>query len=273
MKQPLFVGGVVASLLIATSIALAFQKIPRQSKTDLEILGRTQTRQDPDAYAAHLKAMEPINRALSDAEENFKLGNLAKAERLAQETIKITRGLSPLPPELARRLLGKIRMKQGRYQEALSYFQPYWQSKKDSGMDLDMALCFVRLRNYDAARRFYSDNAALRFDSRLTAKDLLGTQTPKTLEASILFAKAQDAAITSSRGQEALDNYIAASKLFPENGMFAYYTGKALTNLNRNADAVPYFRKATRRLDSKSRLLEDAKESEQRAVYFKSIGH
>ncbi|MCA1595713.1 MAG: hypothetical protein LC772_04735 [Chloroflexi bacterium] len=50
--------------------------------------------------------------------------------------------------------------------------------------------------------------------------------------------------LTVGGKQQALDDFTAAGKLAPHNGLIAYFTAKSLLELRRRSDAEPYLRKA-----------------------------
>ena len=270
---------------------------PSEKQTKPAKSDRSRTAYDPVLAAEQAKGSEPyrksmetVNQLLRKAESCYKADKIGETERLVHETIASSVALSRLflstvrsgaTSEFsgqmrssqvdARRLIGKIRMKQQFYDEALEWFRADWREGEDKQLDLDIALCFVRLGNDDAARRFYSDSPILRYASDLTAKDLPGTRTPKTLEASILFARGMQVYLTS-RPKEALEDFAAASKLVPNNGVFAFFVGRSSPRIKRHSEALVYYRTAIRCLRFKSTFMESAKESEQGMIYYKRIG-
>ncbi|GEM_PF-2805932 len=236
---------------------------------------------------------DPFDRLLRDAKSCYHGGKLDKAEHLANEAIEfsiklsgnllrdaryssvgLTQRFSGQARGLqrdARLLIGRIRMKQGFYNEALQIFRADWRENSDKRVDLDIALCFARSGNDAMARKFAPKENLTSYLSDDVLTELPDTGTSKALEARIVFARGAEAFMRSEY-QEAFANFKTASQMFPDNGVLAYYTGKMLTELKRNREAIVYYRIAMQRLDGNSRLLADAKEREQGAVYFKSIG-
>jgi tetratricopeptide (TPR) repeat protein len=198
---------------------------------------------DPEGEARYRKAIEPTEHSLRTAQDLYRSGDLVGAERAARETITLAAGLSPLAQELARRLVGQIRMQQGRYKDALEWLGADWLAGKDARLDLDIALCYVRLGNYTKAKRFYSDKALLRYTS-IQPEDLPGASNPQSLEASILLARGLDKFFTASGQMDALSDLNAAGRLAPRNGLISYYAGMSLVHMDRPAEAAPYFRRA-----------------------------
>jgi|GEM_PF-3217031 len=217
-----------------------------------------------DVEAKLTASLVPTTQAADKARQLM----LAKQYRQAEAECRRAISTSPkingkILNKRAIHLLGEIYLAQGRNREALQTLLSSYHNTHRTVVDPDVALAYCRLGNYEAARQCYSDNSVLQYSAK-PAPDMPGTQTPQSLEASILFARGMEAFMTSE-SQEALHDFEKASKLLPQNGLLAYYSGRALLNLERYEAAVPYFRTATRRL--KGELLEDAKTREQNAIY------
>lgn len=199
-----------------------------------------------EAKAAHRALYAETERLKQDARALLKAGDLGGAERTALAAMAATPvvGGKRLRPVLGLPfLLGDIYLRQEKYREALSYYLPGSRNTMRFGLNLDVALCYSRLGDHDTARRFYSDRATLQYDSRIRAADLPGTGDPKSLEASILLARGMDAYV-SDRNQEAFDNFEAAGRLAPQNGLIPFYVARSLAAMNREMEAKPYYRLA-----------------------------
>lgn len=215
------------------------------------------TERDPVWEAAFAEA----RRLEAEARAQFRSGNLAEAEQVAHRAWQTSLGLTgegQALPTIAL-LLGDIRLRQGRYEDALRYYLPTGQSTWRSGLNLDVALCYVRLGNYEAARRSYSDEAVLQYvpqDQRSEYhRSMPGMASPRALEASILFARGNESAMSGSHA-EAISDFEAAGKLAPTNGLVAYCAGTSLVYLNRPAEATPFFRRAAQY--GRGRIAQDA---------------
>ena len=110
------------------------------------------------------------------------------------------------------------------------------------------------LGNDEMARQFYSDQSILQYSS-ISPRDLPGTNTHQTLEASILLAQGLDEYLTS-RQQEAFEDFNIATKLARRNGLAPYYAAKCLLELKRFQEAIPYFEQAAKY--GRGRLAEEA---------------
>lgn len=205
---------------------------------------------DPEAPAIRERAQAAsllVRQALNRVQELRRSGNLAGAESAAQEAMALAARLSPLDQEEGRRLIGRIRMEQGQYAEALQWLGADWKAGKDVGLDLDVALCYSRMGNTDMAKRYYSDQILLRNISA-EARDewqsyMPGGTSPSDLEANILFVRGQESGMGLDQ-RDALVDYQAAGRLAPTNAWIAYCTAEALCALHRTAEAEPYYRTA-----------------------------
>ena len=211
----------------------------------------------PEAAARYREAIKPVNEAFGLAQSRYYAGDLIGAEQAARSVIPLAVGISPGAQADARTLIGKIRMRQGKYQEALDWIGADWQQGADSSLDAEVALCYVRLGNTTKARQFYSDEAAIRYDSSLTIQDLPGTRNRQMLEASILMARGLQKYATASGQAEALTDFETALQIVPNNGLAAYYAAKSLIALGRQEEAGPYFVKAVE--NGRGKFVENAK--------------
>ena len=199
---------------------------------------------DPEAAARYQEASKPSFEAMRQAELLFRKHDLTGAENAAKESMRLAWEAGAGDVGSSRNLIRKIRMQQGKYQEALEWIGADWQQGADSSLDLDVALCYVRLGNTTKARQFYSDENTLRYASSLTVQDLPGTRNRKMLEASILIARGIDKFFRATGEKEALADFDAALTLAPQNGLAAYYAAQSLVVLGRRTEATPYFIKA-----------------------------
>lgn len=220
------------------------------------------TQADPQAAAAYEAATRPITAMEEQARFLMSEGDLRGAEQLCLKAIAARERLGDMASVFDRNLLGEIYLKSGRYEKALATYLPNYQYTQDVRMNLNVALAYARLRNYQQAKRFYSDQALLRYSS-IKKEDLPGTSNPQSLEASILLARGMEAFLTS-RKQEALADFNAAGRLAPGNGLIPYYAGMSLVHLNRPAEAAAYFRRAAEH--GRGKIAQDARS---RAVGYK----
>lgn len=231
------------------TVASSIQQVSSKEQESRKNQGRgnnegdvIKTQQLPDAaerVQRFRQQMEPFENSLRNARTLYDAGDLAGAERAAGAAKAGLNGDSRLM-----RLVARIRIKQGRYQEAL---QDILSTQLGSEMghltELDMALCYVRLGEIEKARQFYSDQFVLERDSRIKPEDLPGTQDARSLETSILLARGTEI-LTRGSEKEAAEEFKAASQLTPNNGLIAYLTGKTLSQSGRAEEAQPYWHKA-----------------------------
>lgn len=211
---------------------------------------------DPEAYDRFQKSLKPSSDTFRLASTLYNSGDLVGAEQEAQKALLLASNLSLGTQDDAHHLIGQIRMKQGRYKEALNYLTPAGKNTWQAGLNFDVALCYARLGDTRTARQLYSGQALLKYRT-VTLRDLPGTRTPQTLEASILMARGMDNFFRATGEAEAFADFDAALKIIPQNGLAAYYAGKSLAHMNRYTDAGPYFVRAAE--NGKGKFVEDAK--------------
>lgn len=201
-----------------------------------------QTKAAEDVLFAESRREEAQARAL------YASGDLAGAEQASLRSLAaapIIGGVKQQVPFVPR-LLGRIYLAEGQNQKALEWLRSAYPNTADSGIDLDVALAYCRLGNYEQARRFYSDQAILQYHvagKDADAQDLPGADSPQSLESSILLARGIDA-FFEARKNDALADFAAAAILVPQNPLIHYYSGMALLHLGRYAEAAPHFQSA-----------------------------
>ncbi len=195
------------------------------------------------AQAVRVKAAEDEARAL------LKRKQYAAAETACRRALAITPKIKGKTLNLvAWQLLGHIYMEQGRYREALPFLTNAAQNTRHDEVNLDTALCYLRLGDLERARQFYSDRMILRYIDHIPDYQsyVPGTGTAKTLEASILFARGIDADLHARTGntEKAVLDYTVAAKIVPTNGMIAYFQAMGLKELKRSREALSCFTRA-----------------------------
>jgi tetratricopeptide (TPR) repeat protein len=209
---------------------------------------RTAVRLSPEVVKARRDAMAPSEALRLHGQALYKAGDLAGAEQAYLKALDAAPdfgGYVKLSAPLIGRQLGQVYLKDGKYDQAI-----YWLSgaRKSlatvgGGLDLDLALAYVRLSDYKNASRFYSDQSSLQYLSEgegVLSQDLPGTDSPRALEASILFARGLDVYL-EHRHDDALVDFQAANHLVPENALIAYYCANILSEKGRLAEAAPLY--------------------------------
>jgi tetratricopeptide (TPR) repeat protein len=170
-------------------------------------------------------------------------GELAQAEEECRRALSISPKLHGNPYRgSTRALLGEILLAQGRNSEALDCFLqgehhviPQWTTV------LSTALAYCRLRDLEMSRKLYEDIQKHTVNSQ--EEDLPGTGGPRTLEASILLARATQAYLQHDY-EGALLDLNAAGELAPQNWVIVEQTAQVLDRLDRPDEAMPYYRRA-----------------------------
>ncbi len=221
--------------------------IPRPNVTNVPH-SRKATRMllPPEAVAERRVLYAQSERLAAEARALLASGDLSGAERAAlgalAATPNVQGGIRPL--HTLPLLLGDIYLREGKYEKALQWYLPSRQNvwRMGGGLNLDVALCYARLGNYEQARRFYSDQELLQYSS-IHSEDLPGTDSPQALEASIQMARGMDAFL-SGRKQEAFEDMGEAARLAPADGLIPYYQGMSLVHMGRYSETLPYFARA-----------------------------
>lgn len=209
---------------------------------------RTAARLSPEVVKARRDAEAPSEALRLHGQALYEAGDLAGAEQAylkALDAAPTFGGYVKLSAPFIGRQLGQAYLKDGKYDKAI-----YWLSgaRKNlttvgGGLGLELALAYVRLGDYKNASRFYSDQSILRYLSDgegVLPQDLPGTDSPKALEASILFARGLDAYF-EARDDDALVDLQAAHALVPDNPLIAYHCARILSEKRRFAEATPLY--------------------------------
>lgn len=223
-----------------------------------EVGGTRATSVAPDPSAndsAAVARRRPVTDAYQRARELYFEHKYAEAFDEAQKAVDLARELKVgLIIENGQRLQGKIRLAQGRYTEALELLKVEYKVGRSGILDLDIALCYVKLGDLAMARQFYSDNAILKTNV-ITEDDLPGTATAASFEASIRFARGLDYFFSGMK-QAAFEELVLAEALAPTKGAISYFAGRSLRHMDRYMDSKPYFERAVQ--NSSGWILEDA---------------
>jgi len=148
-------------------------------------------------------------------------------------------------------LLGDIYREEGRYSESLEPYFKARQHTQDSELDLGIALTYLKMGDLKNARKFYDEKKHFGYGLDLSLGKrgvflaaLPGTETAKTMEASILYAwgceKSSHADI-----EESVPYFKKALLLVPHNPLIAYKCASDLASFYRSKEAVPYWARAT----------------------------
>ena len=203
---------------------------------------------DPQALAEERAAFAPAEALRIQAEAAYQSGDLAGAEAACLQALSaapVMRGQKQQAPYVDL-LLGRIYLKGGQNAKAVSWLQRARAHEGASGLDLDLALACARSGDYANAGRFYSDQDSLQYLSEgagVLPQDLPGTDSPRTLEASILLARGLDVYF-EHRHDDALMEFQAANRLAPENALIAYHCANILSEKGRFAEAAPLYEQA-----------------------------
>ena len=144
---------------------------------------------------------------------------------------------------MAVQLLGEIYLQEGKNREALQTFLPRLPHEAGGGLNVDVAITYCRLRDYQRAKRFFSDAAMQRIFENTAPEDLPGTRSLATLEASALLTRGINAK-AETRIKDAVADFIAAERLVPRNPLAAYLAGQFISDLGDPKGAVPHYQVA-----------------------------
>lgn len=203
---------------------------------------------DPQVLAEERATYAPSDAFRKQAETDYQSGDLVGAEAACFQAFSAAptiHGQKQQPPFIGL-LLGRIYLKGGQYAKAVSWLQRMKPHTVTSGLDLDLALAYVRLGDYKNASRFYSDGATLQYHfagKDVLPQDLPGTDTPGMLEASILLARGLDA-YYEARRDDALVDFQAANRLAPNNALIAYHCATILSEKGQVTKAAALYARA-----------------------------
>ena len=171
----------------------------------------------------------PTDDAEKNARKLFLSGKLIEAEAECRRAVFISPTVNGKPWNTgALQLLGEICLLQKRNQGGFGVVpRNAYHNTRSTELDLDVALAYCRLGNYDMAMLWYSDQVLL--GNVITPQDLPGTLNLRSLEASVLLARGGQASGHAAY-QEALIYFETAGKLAPHNGLIASMTGEMLSN-------------------------------------------
>ena len=221
---------------------------PRPDATSRKMEAISALPPDPQSDREMRASYAPSDVFRKQAQALYEAGDLTGAETACLDALNsppIIHGQPQHVPFVAP-LLGRIYLKDGQYAKAIYWLQGAKQHTVDSGLDLNLALAYVRLGDYKNASRLYSDQSILRYLSDgegVLTQDLPGTNSPKALEASILFARGLDTHF-EARDDEALVDLQAANRLAPDNPLIAYHCATILSEERRFAEATPLYERA-----------------------------
>lgn len=199
----------------------------------------------------------------------YKSGDLVNAERVSRQAIAATPfegNRRRLSPSLLL-LQGEIYLTTGQNQQALQCLLAASQNTTGALLDLDLALAYCRLGEYDTARHFYLEHDLSQREfqgQRLASQDVPTSDDPMFLEASILVARALE--YNSDYRSQALTDYAAAEQIIPYNPMLGYNYGCALMQVGRYAEAQQRLQVALAR--GHGPLAEQAKKEFEHARYW-----
>lgn len=201
----------------------------------------------PQGKAEEDAAYAPSDAFKKQAQALYEAGDLSGAEAACFNALNFPPVIGGQPQHVpfVAHLLGQIYLKGGQYEKAIHWLggARLNTTTVGDGLDLDLALAYVRMGDYKNASRFYSDGATLQYHfagKDVLPQDLPGTSSPRALEASILLARGLNAYF-EARHEDALTDFQSANRLVPDNALIAYHSAELLSEKGRYADAVPLF--------------------------------
>ncbi len=182
------------------------------------------------------------------AQKLFDDGDIAGAEAACMRALDLApvsdkTGVSVNVPAV--RLLGDIRLKQGKPREALGAYLPCLQETSNRALRLSVAIAYCEVGDYRAALQQTQDILSMSSDLRdldCEPADWPGARTVRSLEASLYCYRAMTPGVW--RRPKALSDYRAALKLAPHNAYINYQMGEVLRSMYRVEECLPYFRAA-----------------------------
>ncbi len=245
-KNKMVASGILAGGLAAAALAaagLAHGPSPQAITKTGAPTGETKSRiVDPAAYQRALDEMAPTNDSWRRANDLYGKDHHDAALRELERTMLLAdKSRAGLILEDARRLKGRLLLDQGQYRQSLPLLTQG--DKTGLSKDLDLALCRLKLGDASQARKADAGTRILRYDARLSPKDLPGESKASDLEARIRLARGLDL-FFSGRKVLALDELTKVQDLAPSNAVAPFYAGMSLIHMGRSDEAAALFSKA-----------------------------
>lgn len=169
---------------------------------------------------------------LTRAEKLLREGKLGQSEKACGEVNRIWGAEGNYMSPGVAHVLGQIRMRQGRYADAVRIMAAS-PERNDLGK-LDLALCYAKTGRFDQAAALYDPHLITGYNSAFPHAEryLPDTRPTGALEGALLWCKGV-ALSNVGRADEATDSYAAALKHFPKNPLLAARLGLAAENAGR----------------------------------------
>lgn len=182
------------------------------------------------------------------AQQLFEEGRLAEAEQACYDALAVSFKINGETTDIdAQQLLGDVYREQGRYKEAIEMYQTSLKhGAGDEAVDFKTALCYLKLGDLKNAHKFYSEE---KFVADVPAKKkadylsmLPGTKTPRTMEASLLYA--MGCVKRSQDDEKAIALWKKVLEIVPQNALAAHNIAWEYDFLGKRDEAVPYWARA-----------------------------
>jgi tetratricopeptide (TPR) repeat protein len=213
----------------------------------------------PDAMRQEMaERAKPSEDARLRARRLLDAGDVSGAEVECRKSLTLAPTVSGMPinPE-AVALMGDICLRQRKNWEALKWFLSYARHAVGGTANLNVAIAYCRLGDYQNAKQFYSD-AVIRKGwedaGGLSPQDLPGTANVAGLEASALLNRGASL-MAEVRRDEALADFLAAEHLVPGNPFIEYSISRVYLVKGDAGAALPHLRTAARAKTSRLRKL------------------
>lgn len=191
---------------------------------------------------------KPSYDALRRARRLLEAGDVAAAEAECRQAVQLSRRIGSstggVPTNAgAAQLLGEIYLREGKNREALQMFLPRLPYDVGGGLNVNIAITYCRLGDYQRAKRFYSDQALVKMMPGVSPLDRPGSRSLASLEASALIARGADAS-AERRYRDALLDFLTAERLVPRNPLVAYSLARQFLRSDDGEQALPRCRLA-----------------------------
>lgn len=273
----LLVGGwmtiVVAQQTQTPLMPSASKTVPPRPAMPLNRQGSTAHPPSPAAAALNAALFGKEYRLAREAEQLAKAGDLRSAEKACLAALAAAPPVQQHPDPDVEQLLGRIYLREGRYQEAIPHLQACDPYIRQDIQGLDLTVAYARLGDYAHARNYYNDRIVRNTrmtKEPLTAADLPGVSDLRSLEASALLMSGLDDFFHADK-DNALAHLLAAEHLKPNNAVTAYFVGQILLDRGRSAEAITRFEKVV--ASPHSSIFLELQEKLQRARALAAVRH
>lgn len=244
--------GVVAVVCSTSALSLGVGQKPKGSNPPPRNGAYSALTASPERKARDRQRTAPAHDLVQAAKADYRSRNYAGAQTKIEQALAMTAPTDLWEFGSARHLLARVLIKQGRYSDALQQMNIATKSTGSERLNLDAALCLVKLSELQRARAICPTLEAvvksingIPKQATLTVGRSLMTASAPELEAKIHFALGYDSLLEADDAV-ALEEFQTAHALAPNDPVISVCLSRTLEHLKRYKEALPYLEAAHR---------------------------